>query len=119
MNEAKVLIEQIIEGIQDKKGTGIVVADLTKIDDTICNYFIICQGNSPSQIAALVDSIRDFARLGAGAKPIAIDGLRNAEWVCMDYANVLVHVFLPEVRAFYDLEHLWADALLTEIPDID
>jgi ribosome-associated protein len=66
-----------------------------------------------------VDSIREFAQKGAGAKPYAVDGLRNAEWVAMDYADVLVHVFLPEVRAFYDLEHLWADAQLTTIPDID
>lgn len=114
MNEAKKLIQQIIEGIQDKKGKGIIVADLTHIEDTICNYFVICQGNTPTQVSAIVDSIKDYAR-----KPYATDGLRNAEWVAMDYADVLVHVFLPETRRFYDLEHLWADAKLTEIPDLD
>jgi ribosome-associated protein len=119
MNDSKILLEKITEGIQEKKGKNIVVADLTKIGDTICNYFIICQGNSPSQVSAIVDSIREFAQKGAGVKPYAVDGLRNAEWVAMDYADVLVHVFLPEVRAFYDLEHLWADAQLTTIPDID
>lgn len=113
------LIEKIKEGIQEKKGKNIVIADLTNIEDTICNYFIICQGNSPSQVSAIVESIREFARKGANCKPFSIDGLRNAEWVAMDYADVLVHVFLPEARAFYNLEHLWADAKLTQIPDLD
>lgn len=119
MNEAKKLIQQITEGIQDKKGKKIIVADLTKIGDTECNYFVICQGNSPSQVTAIVESIKDFARKGTNIKPYGIDGLRNAEWVAMDYADVLVHVFLPETRDFYNLEHLWADAKLTQIPDLD
>lgn len=119
MNEAKQLIQQITEGIQEKKGKNIVVADLTQIGDTICNYFIICQGNSPSQVTAIVESVKEYARKGAHVRPYSIDGLRNAEWVAMDYADVLVHVFLPEVRSFYDLEHLWADAQLTQIPDLD
>ena len=110
MNETKKLIQQITEGIQDKKGKKIVIADLTKIDDTICNYFVICQGNSPSQVTAIVESIRDFTRKGADTKPFAVDGLRNAEWVAMDYSDILVHVFLPETREFYNLEHLWAAA---------
>ena len=93
--------------------------DLTSIEDTICKYFVICQGNSPSQVNAIVDSVKEFARKGADSKPTAIDGLRNAEWVAMDYSDVLVHVFLPEVRSFYNLEHLWADAKLTQIPDLD
>ena len=119
MNETKVLIERITEGIQEKKGKNIVIADLTNIDDTICKYFVICQGNSPSQVIAIVDSIKEFTRKGAGTKPSAIDGQRNAEWVAMDFSDVLVHVFLPEARNFYNLEHLWADAKLTTIPDID
>ena len=119
MNETKKLIEQITEGIQDKKGKKIVIADLTQIDDTICNYFVICQGNSPSQVTAIVESVREFARKGANVKPYAIDRLRNAQWVAMDYADVLVHVFMPEAREFYNLETLWADARLTQIPDLD
>ena len=75
MNETKKLIQQITEGIQDKKGKKIVIADLTKIDDTICNYFVICQGNSPSQVTAIVESIRDFTRKGADTKPFAVDAI--------------------------------------------
>lgn len=119
MNEAKKLVEKITEGIQEKKGKSIVIADLSAIDDTICNYFVICEGNSPSQIAAIVDSVKEYVHRETGNKPVAIDGLRNAQWVAMDYSDVLVHVFLPEIREFYNLENLWADAKLTRIPDLD
>ena len=103
MNEAKYLVKKITEGIQEKKGKNIVIADLSSIDDTICNYFVICQGNSPSQVTAIVDSVKDYVRIATDNKPTAIDG----------------HVFLPEVRDFYNLEHLWADAKLTYLPDLD
>ena len=119
MNDTKVLIEKIKEGIQEKKGKNIIIADLTNIEDTICKYFVICQGNYPSQVGAIVDSIKEFTSKGEDSKPFDVDGLRNAEWVAMDYADVLVHVFLPETRAFYNLEHLWADAKLIQIPDLD
>lgn len=119
MNETENLVEKIAEGIQEKKGKDIVIAQLEGIEDTICKYFVICQGNSPSQVTAIVESVREFARKGANAKPYAVDGLRNAQWVAMDYADVLVHVFLPEVRNYYNLENLWADAKLTQIPDLD
>ena len=119
MNETKTLVEKITEGIQEKKGKNIIIADLTGIEDTICKFFIICQGNSPSQILAITDSVRDYVKKTTGEKVYAIDGLRNAQWVAMDYADVLVHVFLPETRAFYNLEHLWADAKLIQIPDLD
>ena len=118
-DETKVLLTNIIEGIQEKKGKAIVVADLTAMEDTICSHFIICQGNSATQVSAIVDSIRDYVREHTGRKPWAVDGQRNACWVAMDYDDVLVHVFQPEVRKFYDLEHLWADAKLTTVPDLD
>lgn len=119
MNETNTLVKKITEGIQEKKGRNIVIADLTGIEDTICNYFVICQGNSPSQVLAIVDSVKEYVRKETGNKVYAIDGQRNAQWVAMDYSDVLVHVFLPEVRDFYNLEHLWADAKLTTIPDLD
>lgn len=117
MNETKELIRQITEGIQEKKGSRIVIADLSSISDTICNYFIICQGNSPTQINAIVESIKEFALKANHSKPFGIVGQQNAQWVAMDFGDVMVHVFLPAMRDFYDLEHLWADATLNEIPD--
>ena len=113
------LVEAIVEGLQDKKGRDIVVADLTEIPDAVCRYFVICTGGSPLQVAALAHSVGDTCREKAAAKPIAVSGLHNAVWVAMDYAEVIVHIFVPELRSFYDIEHLWADADLQSIPNLD
>ena len=95
------------------------MADLTGMEGTICRYFVICQGNSPSQVEAITESVGDFVRKELDEKPVHVVGLENAQWVAMDFTDVLVHVFLPDVRMFYDLEHLWDDAKLTNIPDLD
>lgn len=116
---AQEVIDQIIEGIQDKKGKEIVIVDMLKLGNSICDYFVICQGNSPTQVSAITDSIEDTVRINCRRKPYAVDGLRNAQWVAMDYGDILVHIFLPDVRKFYDIEHLWADAKLTTIPNLD
>ena len=92
---------------------------MLNLGNSVCDYFVICQGNSPNQVSAITDSVADTVRENCGKKPYAIDGLRNSQWVAMDYDDILVHVFLPDVRAFYDIEHLWADAKITEIPDLD
>ena len=113
------LVDAIVLGLQEKKGKNIVVVDLTKIPDTICGYFVIATGGSPSQIQALARSVGDKALELAHQKPLALDGLHYSQWVAMDYADVIVHILLPEERAFYDIEHLWADAELTRVPDLD
>ena len=119
MYETEELVKRIAEGIQEKKGKDIVVADLTDTDNSVCKYFVICEGNTPTQVAAIADSVNDYVRIHLGVKPTVVEGLRNARWVAMDYSDVLVHIFLPDVREFYNLENLWADAKLTYIPDID
>ena len=119
MNNTELLIDKIVKGMQDRKAHDIVVVDLSPIEDTICKAFVICTGNSPSHIQALSDSVADTVRKEAQSKPTAVAGLRNSQWVAMDYSDVIVHIFLPEERDFYDLEHLWADARLTEIADLD
>lgn len=119
MKEQNELVEAIVAGLQDKKGRDIVVADLTGIPDTICRYFVICTGGSPLQIQALAHSVGESCRTKVAAKPLAVDGLRGAVWVAMDYADVIVHIFVPELRTFYDIEHLWADADLQNIPNLD
>lgn len=113
------LVDAIVAGLQEKKGRDIVVADLTDIPDAVCRYFVICSGGSPQQVQALAHSVGDTCREKAAAKPLAVDGLGNAAWVAMDYADVIVHIFLPELRTFYDIEHLWADADLRNIPNLD
>lgn len=119
MEETKQLVDIITEGIQEKKGSGIVIADLRGIEGSIANYFVICQGSSPAQVEAIAESVSDFARKKAGEKPVNVTGLGNDQWVAIDYVDVLVHIFQPETRAFYDLENLWEDAPLTKIADID
>ena len=113
------LVEAIVKGIQEKKGQDITIADLRGIDGNIASYFVICQGNSPSQVEAIAESVGDFCRKNLGEKPANVAGLGNDQWVAIDFVDVLVHIFQPEVRQFYDLEHLWEDANLTEIPDLD
>ena len=119
MVQTETLVQTIIKGIQEKKGSNIVVADLSGIDGTICNNFIVCQGNSPTQVEAIAESVGDIARMELQERPAHVVGLENAQWVAMDYTDVLVHIFLPDVRQYYDLEHLWDDAQLTHIPDLD
>ena len=119
MEQTSQLVETITKGIQEKKGQRIVVADLNSIEGAIYRYFVICQGNSPSQVEAITESIGEMARKELGEKPATVAGLENAQWVAMDYGDVLVHVFLPDVRDYYDLEHLWDDAELRQIPDLD
>lgn len=113
------LVEAIVKGIQEKKGQNITIADLSGIDGSIANYFVICEGNSTSQVEAIADSVSETARIDAGEKPVRVIGLPQAYWVAMDYVDVLVHVFIPEAREYYNLENLWQDADITKVPNID
>ena len=116
---ARQLADIIIKGIQEKKGSGIVVVDLSGIEGAICRYFVICQGNSPMQVEAIADSIEEYAREKGGEKPVRIAGRENATWVAMDYTDVMVHIFVPDMREYYSLESLWQDAPIEAIPDLD
>lgn len=110
-----VLTSIIIEAIQDKKGSNITLMDLKELDGSVTDYFIICEGNSPPQIDAIKDSIEKKVREELSEKPWHIEGTANMEWVLLDYVNVVVHIFKHEIREFYNLEGLWADANVTEI----
>ena len=91
MNNSEELIEQIIKGIQEKKGSDIVVADLSGIEGTICKRFVVCQGNSPTQVEAIADSVTDTVREKAHEKPSRVVGLRNAQWVDCFSGVLLLH----------------------------
>lgn len=119
MDETKALVDNIIEGCQDKKARSIVTVDLTELPGAISKYFVICEGNTPTQVSAIADQVLLNARKKLSEKPITLDGLNEARWVGIDYGTVIVHIFIPELREFYDLEHLWADAKVEHIPDID
>lgn len=113
------LLQTIIESIQEKKGHKVITVDLTEIDSASARYFVICQGNTPTQVEAIADSVREYTRIQTGIKPIGYEGYRSAQWIIIDYGTVLVHVFQPAAREFYRLEQLWNDAKLTEIADME
>lgn len=112
------LLNAIKTGIQEKKGKKIITADLTGIESASADYFIICEGNSSTQVNAIADNIYDYVLENLGIKPFAFDGYQNAQWIVLDYGNIWVHVFLHEFREFYNLEKLWYDAKLSETPDL-
>jgi ribosome-associated protein len=112
------LITFIIKGIEDVKGEGIQLLDLREIENTVCDYFIICSGNSNTQVNAISSSIQKVVSKEIKDKPWHVEGQGNSEWVLMDYVNVVVHVFQKQVREFYDLESLWGDAKITEIKSV-
>ena len=109
------LISIIIKGIDDVKGENIQLLDLRDIENTVCDYFIICSGNSNTQVNAISGSVQKVVSKEIKDKPWHIEGQGNSEWILMDYVNVVVHVFQKHVRDFYDIESLWGDAKITEI----
>lgn len=113
------LIDLVIEGIQEKKGRSITVADLSHITTAPAEAFVICTAGSPAQVDSIVDSIENATRTKGQENPTTIAGRQNSLWVAMDYGNVMVHVFVPDMREYYDLDNLWSDALITQIPDLD
>lgn len=118
MDETKVLLETIIDALQEKKGKRIITMDLTQIESSICQYFVVAQGNTPIQVSALCDSVWDMVADKLKEKPLGVVGQREAQWIAMDYGNIMLHIFTPDIRAFYNLEALWADAVVNEIPDV-
>lgn len=104
------LITQIIRGIEEVKGQEIEILDLREIENTVCDYFIICNGTSNTQVNAIVNSVQKSVSKELQEKPWHVEGMDNAEWVLMDYVHVVVHVFQKHIREFYDIEGLWGDA---------
>jgi ribosome-associated protein len=104
------LITQIIKGIEEVKGQDIEILDLRDIENTVCDYFIICNGNSNTQVNAIVNSVQKTASKAIQEKPWHVEGSNNAEWVLLDYVHVVVHVFQKQIREFYNIEGLWGDA---------
>lgn len=113
--EDEQIVEKIVEGIQERKGKDIVVVNMRKLKEAPCSYFVICEGDSNVHVNAVALSIKDFVQEQINVKPFATDGFENCEWIAMDYGQIIVHVFQRPARAFYDIEHLWADAELQRI----
>lgn len=107
---ASTIVRYAVQGIEEKKGEKVVCINLKKIPNHACDYFVICEGNSRTQVQAIAGSVEEFVENNTGRRPWHVEGLENGEWVLLDYVDVAVHVFQPEVRLFYNLESMWADA---------
>lgn len=113
------IVKLITEGIQERKGRQITHIDLSANESAAASHFIICQGTSTMQVSAIADSVREYLLEHGNRKPYNYDGYKNSEWIVIDYGDTMVHVFLPEIRLRYNLEELWSDAQVEQIPDLD
>jgi len=118
-NESQNLADTIVEGMQENKAEDIVILDLREIDSAVCDFFVICSGESSTQVDGISKSVTRYARKEIGEKPWNIEGRTSSEWVLLDYFSVVAHVFHKEKRTFFDLEDLWADAKRTDIPNLN
>ncbi len=117
--ENEQIVKNIVEGIQERKGKEIVVVDMNRLKEAPCSYFVICEGDSNVHVNAVALSIQDYVQDKIQVKPYAADGFENAEWIAMDYGQIIVHVFQRHARQYYDIEHLWADADLQKIENLN
>lgn len=114
-NATQQLLIEIINGIENIKGEDINKLDLREIDNTPCDYFVICSGNSNTQVSAIVNSVQKTVSKALHEKPYHTEGLEVAEWVLIDYVDIVVHVFQKQTRDYYNIEELWGDAKSTPI----
>lgn len=113
------IAELIIAGIQERKGRKISHIDLSAIESSPAMDFFVCEGTSATHVSSIADSVREYLLEHGRIKPFNYDGYGNSQWIVLDYGSALVHIFLPEVRERYNLEELWSDGTITEIPDLD
>lgn len=112
---AEALLELIIEAVEEKKAKEIVILNLKNIDKAVCDYYVICHGDSNTQVEAIAKNVDGFVKKKSGEDPWHVEGFQNAEWILLDYVNIVVHVFQKEQRDFYGVERLWADAEITKV----
>ncbi len=111
----ELLADAIVEGILDVKGKNISILNLKSIHNRVCDYFIICQADSNTQVNAIAGSVEEMVKKLTGERPYRKEGFENSEWILVDYVTVVVHIFQSQIRNYYNLESLWADAEIREI----
>ncbi|MEL6922660.1 MAG: ribosome silencing factor, partial [Bacteroidota bacterium] len=111
-------VNDIIDSIQDIKGKNIVKLDLRHLEEAPAEFFIICEGDSNVQVKSISDNIYKRLKQEGNTLPLHVEGQQNAQWVLVDYFNVVVHVFYKDARSFYELEDLWGDAIFTEYQNL-
>jgi len=109
-------IAAILKAIDEVKGEDIQILDLREIENTVCDYFVICTGTSNTHVNAISGILQKQVSKLTKDKPWHVEGEGNAEWILLDYVNIVVHVFQKHIREYYDIESLWGDAKITTIP---
>lgn len=117
--DSKELCDAIVEGMQDNKAKDIVVLDLRNIPSAVTDFFVICSGDSSTQVDGISSTVTRHTREVLKEKPWHIEGKTNSEWVLLDYVSVVAHVFYKDARSFFDIEDLWSDAIRTDIPNLN
>ena len=117
--DSEKLAEKAVKGIQAKKGKNILSLDLRKIDNAVADFFIICHGSSRTQVEAICYGILETVDKELDMDPWHKEGMENAEWILLDYVDVVIHIFESSKRDFYKLESLWADADIKAIKDLE
>ena len=118
-DDAISILKQVVTAMQDKKAKSIVSLDLRKITDSVSQYFVICQAPSATQVDAIYNNVLEQVQKNCELKPFHREGYENSEWILIDYFDVVVHIFRDDIRSFYKLEELWADAVLKEYESDD
>jgi ribosome-associated protein len=116
--QSELLVQEIVNGLREKKGKDIVSLDLRKVNNSVTDFFVLCTGDSNTHVNALANSVEDEVRKAISDKPWHIEGTSNGEWVLLDYVNVVLHVFQREAREHYNIEGLWADAEIEEYEEV-
>ena len=116
MNQSKEMARIAYHALSDKKGEDIKVIDITGIS-VLADYFIIANGNSDSQVNALVDNVEEELHK-AGYSLRQREGQASGSWVLLDFGDIIVHVFDKENRLFYDLERIWSDGRKIAVSDL-
>lgn len=112
-NLSTYLSEIAVEGIQEKKGNDIVRLDLRELNSSVSDYFVICHADSANQVKAIADSVEEEIYKKTQSNPWRKEGQENAEWIILDYFDIVVHIFKTDKRNFYGIEDLWGDAQAT------
>jgi ribosome-associated protein len=111
----EILIEAVVLAMSDKKARNPVILDFAGMKGTVCDAFVICHGNSRTQVEAIADHVIGEVKKQTGQNPWHKEGYENAEWILIDYSDVVIHIFQEERRSFYNIEQLWADAHITKV----
>ena len=109
------LLNSVIEGMREKKAKNITVVNLSNLENRVCDYFVIADAESKTHVEAIADSVEEFAKKMSGEKPYHVEGHGIAEWIIIDFVNIVAHVFQAPIREFYNLEGLWADAEFSKV----